>query len=130
MKASVAVAESDIPEENQKLPDVRFEAYVIEDRRILDGDDDFIRFDKGIAEDERSLDNLDHRRAARGIEEGQLQGGWTFQNATVVRQKIKRTIERELGNQDLMSKEDASKVGVNLQKVCVVQCVRHHKYNA
>lgn len=66
------------------------------------------------------MDNLDHRRAARSIEEGQLQGGWTFQNATVVRQKIKRTIERELRNQDLMSKEDASKVGVKLQKVCVV----------
>ncbi|XP_067035451.1 NFX1-type zinc finger-containing protein 1-like isoform X3 [Acropora muricata] len=104
--------EGDTPKEDQKVPDVRFEAYVIEDQRILDGDDDFIRFDKGMADDERSkddipLDNIGHTQAVKSVEGGQQQGGWKFQNPARVRQKIKRTIQRKLRNPDLMSEEDA-----------------------
>ncbi|XP_015772028.1 PREDICTED: NFX1-type zinc finger-containing protein 1-like isoform X6 [Acropora digitifera] len=107
-----AETEDDTPKEDQKVPDVRFEAYVIEDQRILDGDDDFIRFDKGMADDERSkddipLDNIGHTQAVRSVEGGQQQGGWKFQNPARVRQKIKRTIQRELRNPDLLSEEDA-----------------------
>ena len=124
VKASLVVAEAYTPKLNQKVPDIRFEAYVIEDQRILDGDDDYIRFDKGLAEDERSLDNLDRMEAARSYEEDQRQGGWRFQNPARVRQKIKRTIQRELRNPDLMSEEDALVVGANLQRFVLFNTFR------
>ena len=121
--------EGDTPKEDQKVPDVRFEAYVIEDQRILDGDDDFIRFDKGMADDERSkddipLDNIGHTQAVRSVEGGQQQGGWKFQNLARVRQKIKRTIQRELRNPDLMSEEDALVVGANFQRFVLFNTFR------
>lgn len=124
LKASLVVAEGDTAKLNRKVPDVRFEAYVIEDQRVLDGDDDYIRFDKGLAEDERSLDNLDRTEAVRNVEEDQQQGGWRFQNPARVRQKIKRTIQRELRNPDLMSEEDALVVGANLQKFVLFNTFR------
>lgn len=134
-KASFVGAEEpeDItPERNGKVPDVRFEAYVIEDQRILVGDDDFIRFDKRVTDherskDDKSLDNLDHMHAAQNFEENQQQGGWRFQNLAQVREKIKRKIQRELRNQDVMSKEHASMVCIKVQKVCFFQCVSRHK---
>lgn len=131
LKSSFLGAEEpeNITERNGKVPDVRFEAYVIEDQRTLVGDDDFIRFDKRVTDherskDDKSLDNLDHMHGAQNFEENQQQGGWRFQNLAQVREKIKRKIQRELRNQDVMSKEDASMVGIKVQKVCFVR-LRH-----
>lgn len=136
LKASFVGAEEpegNTAEEYQKVPDVRFEAYVMEDQRILDGDDDFIRFDKRVADherskDDKSLNNLDHIQAenSKNDEEDQQQGGWRFQNSARVRQRVKRTIQRELRNQNVMCEKDACMVGVKVQEVCVVQCVLSH----
>ena len=76
------------------------------------------------SKDEISLDNLDHRQAATSVEDDQQQGGWRFQNPARVRQKIKRTIQRELRNPDLMSEEDALVVGANLQKFVLFSTFR------
>lgn len=76
------------------------------------------------SKDEISLDNLDHTQAATSVEEDQQQGGWRFQNPARVRQKIKRTVKRELRNPDLMSEEDALVVGASFQNFALFNTFR------
>ncbi|XP_068709592.1 NFX1-type zinc finger-containing protein 1-like [Montipora foliosa] len=89
-------AEVDTSGKAQRVPDVRFEAYAIQDQRILDSDDDVIRFNDRLREEEQVL--------------AEPRGGWKFQNPSRERQKIKKIIRRELGKEDFMSEEEASKV--------------------
>ena len=108
-------SEVDTSGKAQRVPDVRFEAYAIQDQRILDSDDDFIRFNDRPREEEQALaedvlaDNLELMQIAKSVDEGP-QGGWKFQNPSRERQKIQKIIRRELGKEDFMSEEEASKV--------------------
>lgn len=98
-------------ESTQKPPDVRFEAYVIQDQRILDSDNDVIRFDNGgRADDDVSTVSFDVTQAARGVEGGLQGGGWKFQNPARVRKRIKQIIQRELRSDDMMTEDEASQV--------------------
>lgn len=76
------------------------------------------------SKDEISLDNLDHRQAVTSVEDDQQQGGWRFQNPARVRQKIKRIVQRELRNPDLMSEEDALVVGASFQNFALFNTFR------
>ena len=102
--------------QDQREPDVRFEAYAIHDQRILDSDVDIIRFDEGPGKEEQVLaedtlaDNLELMQIAKSVEEGPQLGGWKFQNPARVRQKIKKIIRRQLRKEDVMSEEEVSKV--------------------
>ena len=94
----------------EKPLDVRFEAFVIQDQRILDNEDDIIRFDDRPPENEARTDNHDMTRKTKGAEGGIHGGGWQFQNPNRVKRRIKQKIRRELDCQDMMSEEEASKV--------------------
>ena len=103
--------EEDTQAENkkgEKPPDVRFEAYVIQDQRILDIDEDITRFDDIPSQTDSSPDDQTPKGAARGIQGG----GWQFQNQNRVKQKIKQIIRRELGLPEIMDEEEASQVRV------------------
>lgn len=105
--------EEDTQRENKKgakASDVRFEAYVIQDQRILDTDDDITRFDDTPSQ----TDSSPADQTAKGAERGIQGGGWQFQNQNRVKQKIKQIIRRELGLQEIMSEEEASRVRVGL----------------
>ena len=93
-----------------KASDVRFEAYVIQDQRILDTDDDITRFDDTPSQTDSSPADQTPKGAERGIQ----RGGWQFQNQNRVKQKIKQIIRRELCLQEIMSEEEASQVRVGL----------------
>ena len=94
----------------EKPPDVRFEAFVIQDQRILDNEDDIVRFDDRPPDSEARTDNHDMTRKTIGAEGGIHGGGWQFQNPNRVKKRIKQKIRRELESQDMMSEEEASKV--------------------
>ena len=103
--------EEHTPEDNQKPLDVRFEAYVIQDQRILDNDDDVIRFDDRSMQGEHAVtDNLNMTQTAQGVGGDQQGGGWKFQNSNRVKQKIRQIVRKELRSQDSMSEEEASQV--------------------
>ena len=95
-------------EEVQQTPDVRFEAYVMQDQRTLDTDDDIIRFHDRPPD--RNTDSLHTTRTSKGAEGGIQGGGWQFQNPNRIKKKIKQIIRRELDRQDVMSEEEAAKV--------------------
>ena len=97
--------------QREKPPDVRLESYVIQDQRILDSDDDVIRFDDRPVQDNTTTANIDTTQIpAKGAEGGRKGGGWKFQNPNRVRQRVKRIIRRELSSEDMMSAEEASEV--------------------
>lgn len=103
--------EEHTPDDNQKPLDVRFEARFIQDQRILDNDDDVIRFnDRTVQGEDAATDHFNMTQTAQGVGRDLQGGGWKFQNSNRVRQKIRQIVRKELRSQDTMSEEDASQV--------------------
>ena len=88
-----------------RVPDVRFDAFVMQDQRILDDDLDVIRFNDQRSETETKMDSPDTTCAGCS-----RSGGWQFQNPSRIKQRIKQRIQRELNSEDVMSDEDANQV--------------------
>lgn len=93
----------------EKNPDVRFEAYIMQDQRILETDDDIVRFHDQPPD--ASTDSPCTFQTPKGAEGGVQGGGWQFQNPSRVKKRIKQIIRRELNRQDAMSEEETAKVG-------------------
>ena len=105
---SIEGGEEQSGKEAEKPPDVRFEAYVMQDQRILESDDDIIRFHNRLPD--VNSDNLNTTRSPDGAEGGLQGGGWQFQNPNRVKKKIKQIIRRELDRQDALNEEEAAEV--------------------
>ena len=90
----------------ERVPDVRFEAIVMQDQRILDDDLDVVRFGDKRSETETKM-NSPNTTGASGCSRG---GGWQFQNPSRIKQRIKQRIQRELNSEDVMSDEEANQV--------------------
>lgn len=95
--------------EVEKTPDVRFEAYIMQNQRILETDDDIVRFHDQPPD--ASSDSPCTSQTPKGAEGGIQGGGWQFQNLSHVKKRIKQIIRRELNRQDAMSEEEVAKVG-------------------
>ena len=96
-------------DDNNQNPDVRYEADVVQDQRILDdgdGDDDI---DDGhsskLARKKEELNTEDPSAVGRESEDE-----WKIQNARRLRKKIKRITIRELSKKDVMPDERAEMV--------------------
>lgn len=100
-----------------RVPDVRFDAFVIQDQRILDDDLDVIRFNDKRSETETKMDSPDTTCA--GYSRG---GGWQFQNPSRIKQRIKRRIQRELNSEDVMSDEEANQVSFSSLVAALIVC--------
>ncbi|KAL9983465.1 hypothetical protein ACROYT_G005640 [Oculina patagonica] len=94
--------------EVEKTPDVRFEAYIMQNQRILETDDDIVRFHDQPPD--ASSDSPCTSQTPKGAEGGIQGGGWQFQNLSHVKKRIKQIIRRELNRQDAMSEEEVAKV--------------------
>lgn len=105
---SVEGGEEESGKEAEKPPDVRFEAYIMQNQRILETDDDIVRFHDRLPD--ANADSLNTTRSPDGAEGGLQGGGWQFQNPSRVRKRIKQIIRRELDRQDALSEEEAAKV--------------------
>lgn len=90
----------------ERVSDVRFEAIVMQDQRILEDDLDVIRFGDKCSETESKMNSPD-TTSASGCSRG---GGWQFQNPSRIKQRIKQRIQRELKSEDVMSDEEANQV--------------------
>ena len=108
VEISVEGGEEESGKEAEKPPDVRFEAYIMQDQRILETDDDIIRFHDRLPD--ANADSLNTTRSPNSAEGGLQGGGWQFQNPSRVRKRIKQIIRRELDRQDALSEEEAAKV--------------------
>ena len=112
-----AEAEAEVEEEeaeekdddNNQNPDVRYEADVIQDQRILVDDDDYDNVDERhsskLARKKEELYVVDPSVVSRESEDG-----WKIQNAYRLRRKIKRIIKREVSKKDVMPDERAKLV--------------------
>ena len=96
-------------DDNNQNPDVRYEADVIQDQRILDdgdGDDDIDDgYSSKLARKKEELDIEDPSAVERESEDE-----WKIQNARRLRRKIKRITIRELSKKDVMPDERAEMV--------------------
>lgn len=96
-------------DDNNQNPDVRYEADVIQDQRILDdgdGDDDIDdEYSSKLARKKEELDIEDPFAVGRESEDE-----WKIQNARQLRRKIKRITIRELSKKDVMPDERAEMV--------------------
>lgn len=92
----------------EKTADVRFEAYIMQDQRILETDEDIDMFHDRLPD--ASSDSPYTARTPENAEGGIQGGGWKFQNPSRVKKKIKQIIRRELGRQDAISEDEEAKV--------------------
>ena len=83
-----------------KSPSFKFDVDVLEEQRILESDE-LIRFDTSPVSDEMR----ETSSAATPSE-----GGFQYQNARRIRQKIKNIIRKELKKDDMMSEDEANQV--------------------
>ena len=86
-----------------KSPGFTFEADAMEDQRILDTDE-VVLFGP------RPLDEVSSDVTPKGAERRGHIGGFQFQNAHRIREKIKEKIRRELKRDDMMNKDEATQV--------------------
>ena len=86
-----------------KFPGFTFEADAMEDQRILE-------IDEVVLFESRPLGEVSSDVTPNGAERRDLSGGFQFQNAHRIRQKIKQIIRRELKNDEMMSKDEATQV--------------------
>lgn len=100
-------------DDNNQNPDVRYEADVIQDQRILADDDDDDDVDEhsskpsGKKEELKAVDpSVDNR------ENKESKDGWKIQNANRLRRKIKRITIREVSKKDVMPDERAKMVNI------------------
>lgn len=100
-------------DDNNQNPDVRYEADVIQDQRILADDDDDDDVDEhsskpsGKKEELKAVDpSVDNR------ENNESKDGWKIQNANRLRRKIKRITIREVSKKDVMPDERAKMVSI------------------
>ena len=80
-----------------------FEADALEDQRILD-------IDEIVLFESRPLGEVSSDVTPKGAGRRDLSGGFQFQNAHRIREKIKQIIRRELKNDEMMSQEEATQV--------------------
>lgn len=86
-----------------KSPGFKFEADAMEDQRILD-------IDEVVLFESRPLGEVSSDVTPEGAGRRDLGGGFQFQNAHRIREKIKQIIRRELNNDEMMSQEEATQV--------------------
>ena len=82
----------------------------MEEQRILETDDDIVRFHDRPA-DSSTADSPYTALTPKGAEGGIQSGGWQYQNPSRIKKRIKQIIRRELDRHDTMSEEEATKVG-------------------
>lgn len=106
MEDEEAEEEDDV---NNHNPDVRYEADVIQDQRILNDDDNYDDVDDGhsskSASKKEELYVVDPT-----VVSSESEDGWKIQNAYRLRRKIKRIIKREVRKKNVMPDERARMV--------------------
>ena len=94
--------EDDDDDEN---PDVLYEANVMQDQRILDDDDVKVFGSKSVR---KNVEQLKVVNPYVFIEEGYEE--WQIQRAHRLKRRLKRAVNKELGNKDFMTDEKAAMV--------------------
>ena len=89
---------------NNQNPDVRYEADVIQDQRILDDDDGYDDVGDGhSSKPTRKKEKL--YVVDPSVDSKESEDGWKIQNAYRLRRKMKRITKREVSKKDVMPDE-------------------------
>lgn len=96
-------------DDNNQTPDVRYEADVIQDQRILD-DDDTDHDDVDDRYCSKPSSKKEELGAVDPVVNRESEDGWKIQNAHRLKRKIKRITVREVSKKDVMLDERAKMV--------------------